>query len=317
MQKLLEAMAAAYGDAASYCDNGQVQISGRSGEEPLDSTFFFSVVFARPNKIRLQAYNGTLVGDGKTLHALIDELPAQVLEKPSPEKLSLVELFGDKDLASAFSTGPTQVYSWVPVQALLLLAEDPLKTLLFQSEKPHLLDPGKIGPNACDRVAVVRPDGEAVLWIDQKSKILRRFQYPAGRALNEYWFRGRAKGLAVTAEYRDAEFGARIDAKAFEFQSPPGAGMVASFLPPDVALLGKPASGFKGTAADGKAVTSESLRGKVTVLSFWSTSCEHCPDNCACWTRCGRNTGPKSLSRRSTSTRPASTTRPSARPWPR
>jgi thiol-disulfide isomerase/thioredoxin/outer membrane lipoprotein-sorting protein len=278
-QKLLGAMVGAYQQAASYSDNGEVQVSGRSGEVPLDSKFFFSVAFARPNKIRMQAYNGTVVGDGKTLHALIDDLPNQVLEKPSPEKLSIAELFADKDLASALSTGPTRVYSWVPIQALLLLTDDPLKTLLYQADKPYLLRPEKIGPAACDRVAVTRPDGQVVFWLDRKSKILRRFQYPAGQSLNDYWFRGTAKGLTMVAEYRDAQLGARIDPKAFEFQSSPGTSTVASFLPPDVVLLGKPVPSFKFTAADGKAVTSESLKGRVTVLNFWATKCEHCPED--------------------------------------
>ena len=282
-QKLLAAMVAAYHEASSYSDNGEVRVSGRrvegDREVPLDSKFFFSMAFARPNKVRMQAYNGTLVGDGKTLHAFIDDLPNQVLEKPLPEKLAVVDLFGDKDLASAFATGPTQVYSWVPIQALLLLADDPLKTLLHQAGKPYPLPAGKIGPHVCDRVALTQGDGEAIFWIDQKSKILRRFQYPAGAQLNEYWFHGSTKGLAVTAEYRDAELGARIDPKAFEFQSSPGASMVASFLPPDVALLGNSVSGFKFAAAAGKTVTPESLKGKVTVLNFWSTKVEHCPEN--------------------------------------
>ena len=55
--------------------------------------------------------------------------------------------------------------------------------------------------------------------------------------------------------------------------------MVASFLPPDVVLLGNPVPSFKFTAADGKTVTSESLKGKVTVLDFWATRCEHCPED--------------------------------------
>ncbi len=109
-QKLLGAMVGAYQQAASYSDNGEVQVSGRSvvddREEPLDSKFFFSMAFARPNKIRMQAYNGTVVGDGKTLHALIDDLPNQVLERPSPEKLSIAELFADKDLATLFRRAP-------------------------------------------------------------------------------------------------------------------------------------------------------------------------------------------------------------------
>ena len=45
-----------------------------------------------------------------------------------------------------------------------------------------------------------------------------------------------------------------------------------------MALLGKPAPSFKLTAAGGKAVTPESLKGKVAVLDFWSTKCENCPE---------------------------------------
>ena len=166
----------------------------------------------------------------------------------------------------------------MPIPALLLLADDPLKTLLYQAEKPCILRAEKIGANLCDRVCVTRSDSQLVFWIDRKSKVLRRFQYPAGQSLNDYLFHGAAKGLTVTAEYSDAELGARIDPKAFEFQTSPGVSMVASFLPPDVALLGKPATGFKFTAAGGKAVTSESLKGKVVVLSFWATKCEFCPE---------------------------------------
>ena len=179
----------------------------------------------------------------------------------------------------------------MPIQALLLLADDPLKTLLYQAEKPCLLRAEKIGPNTCDRVAVTRPDGPMVFWIDQKSKILRRFEYPAGKSLNDYWFRGTAKGLAVVADYRDAADSGHGSTPMPSSSSPRPARTWSrrSFLP-TWSLLGKPAPSFKFTAAGGKPVTAESLKGKVAVLAFWATKCEHCPRICTCWTRSSKNT---------------------------
>ena len=85
-RKVLGSMVAAYQKASSYADAGVVHVEAEAdGKKLIDDSAKFSVTLARPNQIRLEAYQVKLVSDGKQLFAAIDDLPGQVLEKPAPK----------------------------------------------------------------------------------------------------------------------------------------------------------------------------------------------------------------------------------------
>jgi thiol-disulfide isomerase/thioredoxin/outer membrane lipoprotein-sorting protein len=279
---ILEEMVKAYREAKTYIDNGRLLVTGQNPRAPskeegaLASENFFAVSFSRPNKIRLQAYMGTVVVDGQKLWAFVDMLPGQVLSVPAPEKLAIESIYSDVQLVNALAMGLSQFYSIVPPQLILLLADDPLKTLLHDVKSLEVLPPAKIGTQGpmYDRVRATRPDGTLVFWIDPQSRLLRRLEYPT-RQLNEDIGQGQLKGFSVTADFADAQAGPIIDPQAFKFSMPENVEPVDMLLPLELTLIGKPAPKFKfmqGTAE----VTPASLAGKATVMEFWSTSCQPC-----------------------------------------
>jgi peroxiredoxin len=222
-----------------------------------------------------------LVSDGQDLWGAMENVPDQVLRRKAPAEVTVESIYPDPNLADALAMGPTQNFSWLPVQLILLLADDPLKTLLYQSKEPELLEPARIGQAECHRVRVQRQDGASIFWIDRDSHVLRRFEFPTntlhGMLAEAHGVAPEAvQGLSMVAEFQEAELGGQIDAVAFEFQAPAEARVVEYFMPSDLEQLGKPAPDFSFPDLEGKPVTRQSLAGKIAVLGFWATSWDPC-----------------------------------------
>jgi len=275
---VLESMVKAYRNATTYADNGQMRMAGFVDNRPFEMESPYLVAMARPNKLRMQVHQGMLVSDGRQMWGAIATLRNQVLRRDAPAELALESIFFDHLLTAAMGQGASQVFSWVPLQQVLLLADDPLKTLLFQTDRLQLLEPAAIDQHTCYRVEADRPDGKAVFWIDQESYVLRRFEFPSDQ-LRELIAGGRAEEFALVVDFANARFDANIDPNAFKFQAPPDADFVESFLSPDAALLGKPARQFTFVDLDGNQITPDSLDGKVAVLDFWASWCGPCRES--------------------------------------
>ncbi len=276
---ILDRMVRAYQKTPTYADNGQMRFSGTiidpGGRQPLDVKAQMIMAFERPNRIRLHAMEGGIVCDGQKLREFVTQLPGQVVEVDAPKTATIGTLFGDPILADAIAQGPTQTFSWIPIQAILTLANDPLKTLLYQVTELKTLDPAEVEGQRCDRVEITRPDGKGVFWIDQKTSVLRRFEYPV-ESLRKFLAEGQVEDLALVVDFRSAQLGQPVDPNAFGFEMPTGATPTDRFVPPTLRLLGKPSPEFFLVGADNKPLTLKSLAGKVTVIEFWSASCVPC-----------------------------------------
>ena len=138
-----------------------------------------------------------------------------------------------------------------------------------------MLEPAPIDGAMCDRIEISRPDGKGVFWIDRKSSVLRRFEYPIER-LKQYLADGQVENLALIVDFRLARLGEPVDPKAFRFELPVGAETVESFMPPSMKLLGKKSPDFFVIGSDGKPTTLKSLAGQTVVMQFWSTDSVPC-----------------------------------------
>lgn len=272
-RQIMEQMAAAYREATSYGDSGTARLQATMGDQKMDEAVDFAVTFERPNRIRMQVYKGLLVSDGETIHGAALNLPGQVLQKEAPEELTIRNLYSDRVLTAAL----TQGIAGPSPQVLLLLAEDSLKALLFESQEPELVEPGKIGEESCQRVAVKRPEGTAVFWVDEDTYELRRIEFPTDDLEKAITGGAKLDSISLVADFAGAELGRKLDEKAFAFEVPPETELVEFLVPPlPGQLLAKEAPPFRFTDLSGKTLTPAAFEDKVLVLDFWATWCGPC-----------------------------------------
>ena len=274
-------MVAAYKKASAYDDRGYVEVQYQLDGQPLGDKANFMAAFARPNKIRAHAFGGLIVCDGQKLRAAVPDVPDQALQREAPAEITIESLFPDYRVANATANGPTLSFSWLPLQLILLFADDPLKTLLHHAAEPELIEPAKIDQRDCHRVRIRRPDGTGVFWIDQETHVLRRFEFPtddmqAMIAEGHRVLKDQIRGLSLVAELQDAQFDGEIDPEMFAFHAPEGVKMVEDFLPEGIQWLGRPVPEFSFVDLEGNPVTPKWLAGKIAVIDFWATWCEAC-----------------------------------------
>ncbi|MGA2064406.1 MAG: redoxin domain-containing protein [Thermoguttaceae bacterium] len=276
---VLERMARAYQKASSYADFGTLQLQAQTVRGPIDWSAPYSVKLVRPNKLRLELNDGVVCSDGQRWNAWIHSITGQFVSREAPARLTVDVVAADGVLAAALSRGfDGRIASlpWSP-QLSLLLGDDPVRQLLGNAESPALLEPGKIGDDACYRVQAKWPDGVTVFWIEQQSFALRRVVFPTAGLWQLFGGEKQVESLSLVADFVGAKLDAEVDAKAFQFSVPQGAEQVKMFLPPDMyQLLGKPVPDFKFIDRQGKPVTPKALAGKAVVLAFWNTGYEPC-----------------------------------------
>mgnify|MGYP002622978103 CR=1 FL=1 len=285
-RELLERMAAAYRAAESYADNGQGRLRLQRDGELINETFPFAVVFERPNRLRVQCYNGVYLCDGERVRASVSQLPGQVLDTPAPDVVAIDSVFHDETLAVALGGGGAGIAGIAP-QLSLLLTEDFVGTVTQTGEEPRLLTPEKIGSTVCERVRISRPDGALVLWIDRQTLVLRRIEYPTIELTEQMQLEGPVDGVWLTADFSGAQIDIPLDDVAFSFEVPPDAQLVEVFdrrpliprpVPPSE-LVGNKIDRFQFVGLDGTTLNPATLDGKVVVLEFWSTSCIPCVES--------------------------------------
>jgi cytochrome c biogenesis protein CcmG, thiol:disulfide interchange protein DsbE len=269
---VLRAMARAYREAGAYADDARVRIEQMQDGTLTERTLPFRAAFVRPDRLRVDAYDAHLAVAAGTLRAAIGAAPGQVLVSHVTSPLTLERIFADRDLTAAVTEGE----AGCPTQLPLLLADDTLDLVLADATGPARITRSEpVDGHACDRIVIPRPDGELVLWIDRRARLLRRMEVPPGGDRSEG-----ATGLKIVVEFTAAAFTAPA-ATAFSLQPPPGAIEVARLEPPRPPrpvspLVGRPAPVFSVASADGESLTREALAGTIAVLEFFFDGCEPC-----------------------------------------
>ena len=276
---VLSRMVTAYRKASSYSDNGVAHISAEAdGEKVIDDTANFSVAFAGPNKVRVQAYGAEMVCDGKKTYAFVPNVPGQVMVKPAPERLTVSAV--PPDLV-VFATMNHDFAGGLPQIGLLFDNRSSDMQLLEGVGDPELLESGEFSGRPCYRVKLPKKQGTATYWIDREDFTLRRMVMPTDSLRQDLSAKLRkpVSNVAVTADFNGAQLNGRVDPQAFQFELPPDAKEVPFIHPPHIRqLLGKKSPALAFADFQGKPIASESTAGKTIVLTFWATQADECKE---------------------------------------
>lgn len=276
---LIAALGRVYREADRYADDARVRVVLTRGDATTEETHPFRVAFERPDRIRIEAYDARIVADGGTLRAAVGGIPGQVLVEPVRSPLTLDQLFADRELAAALTEGE----AGCPTQLALLLADDTVELILGDATgPPRIVGHEEVDGHACARVEVPKPDGILVLWIDPRTKLLRRMQVPTdayAASLSEQ--AGAVTGVSVVVDFVGASLADEVPAAAFVFDVPTGAAEVPRLeplrAPPSVnPRVGKPVEPFTVADLAGRPLGRESLAGGPAVIEFFFTGCEPC-----------------------------------------
>jgi peroxiredoxin len=268
---VLEKMAAAYRNAATYEDFGTAACWQDGADKP--PRVNFQAIFQRPNKLCMKFYQGELTCDGKKWFGFSKDIPDQAVLRDAPEKIKLSMLIADISLGNALNNG---FFGGSP-QLLLLLEEQPLEIMLagVRDQDLTLEEPVRLGDYDCYRVRFRRPEGMGEYWIDQKTFVLRHMEFqpaPPGESSPS------GGGVHFEADFERARLGGPIDPAAFKIAVPSGVECHRALM--DVRqyqAIGKKLAPFQLVDTRGKPWKSESLAGKVAVLHLWQTDSPACP----------------------------------------
>lgn len=265
----LDELAARYRDAKTYQDAGELRFLVDGAPEEEFRSLPFSVAMQQPNRVRIHALDTTTVADGERLTSVVQSLPGQVLVRDCPEPVTLEAISADEMLRDAMR-GQLQVE--LP-QLQLLANPDGLATLTRESTPTQLSDSEFLG-SKCWRIALDGPAGRAIMWIDQSSGLMAKYEFP----LEE--IRKRFPLAKLWAEFRGAKTGDSIDPVAFQMELPQDVKLVSRLImpPPNEPhpMLGKSVDSYTFVSLDGTALGDQSLAGKVVVLDMWATWCGWC-----------------------------------------
>ncbi|HVX10514.1 MAG TPA: redoxin domain-containing protein [Pirellulales bacterium] len=260
-EDVLKRVEEVYHKADRYQDAGRLVLQYTLDGTTYNQTSEFSLALAGPNRLRMRVRDALVVCDGQTFRATIDEAPDEMLSMAAPEELSPGLVYSDPVLGRALN----EIVGSVPLS--LFLDPEPIPGLRYNAQTPQLDTPQAIEDHNCYRVRIPRREGALVLWIDEKSFVVRRVEYPSEgyRQLVEP-SPGAVSSMTITAELDDARLDPPIDDSVFQMTIPKGVELVRRF---DAVLVGARIPRFKLHALDGRIITRESLAGKIAVIKFW------------------------------------------------
>src|SRR5262245_51006441 len=171
--EILQALLARYRAARTYRDQGIVRVAWRENGQPQADERRAAVVFERPGKLALSAYQATVRCDGKMLRARIEDaesrnLDGQFVVRPAPPELAIKDLAADRLLYNTICGRLRRQ----PVQLELLLESGGLVSAFGGDIACRRLEDERHTGRTCYRIQVPSPGGPFVFWVDQEQGLL-------------------------------------------------------------------------------------------------------------------------------------------------
>ena len=265
-KSVLEKMAAAYKNATSYEDFGTLESRLDPAQEHSDNRGQLLRNVQRPNKLRVEFFNGKVVCDGKQWYASCDAAPGQAVLREAPAKLNMNILRADGLLYSALNDGER-----VNIAANCYCSWRTIRS------RPGgwIAGGGARGARPAGRLRVLSRPREACRPVRSISGSIRRPTLAHdGRADSSRAAppRGRGSGQPPLAGDRISSGppGGRNHPGAFQFEISEGVKKTRVLVQPSpYDLLGQKLPEFKFADLQGKPWSSQSLAGKAAVIYFW------------------------------------------------
>jgi thiol-disulfide isomerase/thioredoxin/outer membrane lipoprotein-sorting protein len=264
-EAILDRTIKAYQTAKSYRDNAVLRVVRMQNGVEDKLMADIAVAFERPNRVRCKLDRSLLLSDGEKVYGTTPDWSGQVIVAIAPDEIHVPAFYNDEKLQHLFQQ--VMVY---PIQLDLLTADEPLKEVRQDDQTPVLLEQRPWREVQCDRIGFNMQQGEFVLWIDRKSHLVRRVDYPADA------------NYVVTMELNDAALNEDTPEDEFTWQPSDDQVLVQSLVPPPDAqfqpnsMLGQQVEPFSLLGSDGKKIDLESLKGKITAIDVWATWCAPC-----------------------------------------
>ncbi|QDU58624.1 hypothetical protein [Aeoliella mucimassa] len=190
-RQILENMAAAYRNAASYvdaADYGTHYVTAVDGLQHHGLPIALGVMFQRPNRFLItriepqpdaEPFAAFVACDGTTLEGSVSTLEPQRLTLPAPEQATLETMAPDPELRKGLFPGP--VRDIFPQLDMLLARPDETLWFLDPARELALLPPAQLEregevPADCYRVKIATHAGPHICWIEKGSYLLLRLE---------------------------------------------------------------------------------------------------------------------------------------------
>jgi outer membrane lipoprotein-sorting protein/peroxiredoxin len=272
IEKFLKRLTETYAKTETYRDQGRVVMVQRNGRVKTTTEMPMELVFRRPNRLLVDAGQHQIACDGKSLVVTVAAL-RQFTSRPAPERLDAQHLQAWSTMGGVEQGHPELVDFLIRPNAYELWQ----KQMTNVTWKPDATVEGI----TCRVLEYETVEGTRVrTYVDPSRMILLRV---VAEATQE------GQKIDVSYDLGSITLNEAVAEKSFSFTPPGGFRRVAQFNPGadfgghneaehatntagTVPIMGKTAAPITARDLQGRMFTAEEMRGKVTLLFFWSLS---------------------------------------------
>ena len=282
-RKILETTLAAYRDASSYSDKGQLKVEFRiDGHGATREEYPWSTAWTNDGKMQLNVFDAKVRSDGNLLSCFVSEIRTENLKNQQlflKGTQLIQQLYRDR-IASYYLNGGERIpvnEKIVPNSQLLvppalsLLTGESKSPWLNASTQPERLKDSPVEGKDCYVIRCPSQSGQLVAWIDKTTSLIRQVKLPNALLDPSLSNDPKVRDLKFFAQFKGASFDA--NSVAFGRIAPaPGTWPVREFVAPadplPTNLLGQMPPEFTLLDEKRKRITDRQLQGKPMALLF-------------------------------------------------